>query len=253
MDLGLQGKIALVTGGSRGIGLATAQALVAEGCRVVICAREARRDHIALDAMTIQADVQRPEDIERVFDAVLRAYCGRLDVLVNNVGGGGRWGAERVEETPASVWSEVYQKNAGAAAHFTRLAIPLMRAQRWGRVVTVASIHGIEAGGRPWFAMAKAAEVALMGSLARMHDLVRDGITFNTVAPGGIMIPDTGWEHEREANPSAFARRLETEYPLGRLGTPEEVADVIAFLCSDKARLVNGATVVVDGGESRRF
>ena len=206
----------------------------------------------AAGAVALHADVQRPEDIERAVGAVVRAF-GALDILVNNVGGGGRWGEPSIETTPAAVWSQVYAKNAGAAAHFTRLVVPLMRAHRWGRVVTISSIHGIEAGGRPWFAMAKAAEVALMGSLARMRDLVRDGLTFNTVAPGGVMIPDTGWWHERESDPAAFARRLETEYPLGRLGTPEEVAAVIAFLCSERAGLVNGATVVVDGGESRRF
>ena len=99
--------------------------------------------------------------------------------------------------------------------------------------------------------MAKAAETALMKSLSRMSYLVRDGITFNCVAPGGIYIPGTGFEDERDRDPQGFARMIDLEYPLGRLGTPEEVATVVAFLCSAKAGLVNGANITVDGGQSR--
>ena len=255
MNLGLDGKVALVTGGSHGIGLAAAQALAAEGCKVVICARQKPRLIEAARscaAMALRADVQEPAGIGQVMAAVIESF-GTVHVLVNNVGGGGRWGPAFVEEAPAAVWSEVYQKNAGAAAHFTRLAIPFMRRQGWGRVVTVASIHGKEGGGRPWFTMAKAAEIALMKSLARTPYLARAGITFNTVAPGSILIPDTGWAKAAEDNPAAFRAKLDKEYPLGRLGTPEEVAVVIAFLCSEQARYVNGACLAVDGGESWSF
>lgn len=253
MNLGLTEKVALITGGSHGIGLATAKALAAEGCRVTICARQEPRlsaAATAIPAMAIQADVLKPDDIERVVSET-HAEFGRIDILVNNAGGGGRWGKPNIEDTPPEVWTEVYGKNAGAAAYFTRLAIPLMRQRGWGRVVTVASIHGVEGGGRPWFTMAKAAEVALMKALARTAYLVRDGITFNTVAPGGILIPGTGWE--REAQEYDFSTRLDRDYPMGRLGSAEEVAQVIAFICSEPARYVNGATVVVDGGESHSF
>jgi 3-oxoacyl-[acyl-carrier protein] reductase len=128
-----------------------------------------------------------------------------------------------------------------------------MRKQKWGRVVTVTSTLGKEAGGRPWFNMAKAAETALMKNLALNHRLVRDGITFNSVAPGAIMIPDTGWEHELKKDPDAFNVMVKDRYPLGRLGTPKEVADVICFVCSEKASLLNGAAILVDGGESKCF
>lgn len=253
MNFGLAGKVALVTGGSHGIGLATAEALKAEGCKVVICARQEHRLNEAatlLNALAIRADVQKLSDIERVMAKMIEVF-ETIHILVNNVGGGGRWGKPSIEETPSEVWSEVYQKNAGAASYFTRLVIPYMRKQKWGRVVTVASIHGVEGGGRPWFTMAKAAEIALMKTLARTPYLVRDGITFNTVAPGGIMIPDTGWE--KEAQEPGFQERLDRDYPLGRLGTPDEVASVVAFLCSEGARLVNGTCVAVDGGESYSF
>jgi 3-oxoacyl-[acyl-carrier protein] reductase len=158
-----------------------------------------------------------------------------------------------VEDAADDVWRDVWDKNATAAVRFTRRALPLMRAAGWGRVVTIASIHGVEGGGRPWFAMAKSAEIAFMKALALRPDLARAGITFNTIAPGSIMIPDTGWAREAAADPGGFAARVAHDLPLGRLGTPEEVASVVAFVCSAAASLVNGATLVVDGGESRSF
>ena len=260
MNLGIQGKVALVTGGSHGIGLAAARALASEGCRVAICARnvdrvdEAVRDFKSsgVAALGVSADVLNRADIERVVKTVIEAW-GTIHILVNNVGGGGRWGSPVVEETSEDVWTDVYNKNALAAIRFTRLAIPCMRKQQWGRVVTVASVLGREGGGRPWFNMAKSAEISLMKTLAMTPYLVRDGITFNTVAPGSIMIPDTGWDKESKEYPKEFAEKLDRDFPLGRLGTPEEVATLIVFACSENARLLNGATIVVDGGESHSF
>jgi len=261
MELGIRGKYALVTGGSHGIGLAIASALAEEGCNVAICARnqerlsQAEKDLKAkgVETIGISADVLCEPDIKEVMDIVTDLWS-TIHILVNNVGGGGRWGSPSVEETAEKVWMDVYNKNAMAAVRFTRLAIPFMRKQKWGRVVTVASIYGREGGGRPWFNMAKSAEISLMKTLAMNHDLVRDGITFNSVAPGtNIMIPGTGWEDEAKKNPEQFKRMLDSNFPLGRLGTPEEVASMVIFLCSEKASLVNGACIAVDGGESRSF
>lgn len=260
MDLGLKGKYCLVTGGSHGIGLAIAERLASEGANVAICSRTDEKLAAAVErikargvaALGIRADVLVPGDVDRVMETVIDAW-GTVHILVNNVGGGGRWGKSTVEETPEDVWRDVYQKNAMAAVRFTRLAIPYMRKQKWGRVVTIASIHGREGGGRPWYTMAKAAEIALMKTLANDSALARDGLTFNSVAPGGIMIPGTAWEQEQKENPQAFRDMIEREHPLGRLGRPEEVADVVAFLCSERAGLVNGASVAVDGGQGRSF
>lgn len=260
MDLGLQGKFALVTGGSHGIGLAIAGRLASEGANVAICSRTGERLTAAVErikargvqALGIRADVLVPGDIDRVMNTVIDEW-GTIHILVNNVGGGGRWGSDIIEDTAEEVWRDVYQKNAMAAVEFTRLAIPYMRKQKWGRVVAIASIHGREGGGRPWYTMAKAAEIALMKTLANNSDLARDGLTFNSVAPGGIMIPDTAWERERKEDSKAFQDMIEREHPLGRLGRPEEVADVVAFLCSERAGLVNGASIAVDGGQGRSF
>ena len=200
----------------------------------------------------VRADVLDPADISRVVDKSVD-FLGGIDILINNVGGGGRWGSENVEETAEDVWTDVYDKNAMAAVRFTRLAIPYMRQNGWGRVVTIASRHGKEGGGRPWFNVAKSAEISLMKTLAMTPYLARDGITFNSIAPGALMIPDTGWEAEALADPEAFKAKLEAEFPLGRLGTPEEVADVVTFVCSEQASLLTGACLLVDGGESRSF
>ncbi len=260
MDLGLKGKFALVTGGSHGIGRAIALELASEGVNVAICARGKERVEkvteeimgYGVDALGVQADATVPGGVRLVRDFI-KSHWGTIHILVNNVGGGGRWGKEIVEETPASTWMEVYEKNTLAAIRFTNWAIPFMRKQKWGRVVTITSIYGREGGGRPWFNMAKAAQTSMMKTLAMQPYLARDGITFNSVAPGGIMIPETGWEQEAKENPEAFAELLDKEYPLGRLGTPGEVAQVVTFLCSERASLVNGASIAVDGGQGKSF
>ncbi len=128
-----------------------------------------------------------------------------------------------------------------------------MASNKWGRIVTITSTLGRSGGGRPWFNVAKTAQTALMKNLARNRNFVRQGITFNSVAPGCIAIQNTGWHDEELKDPESFKSMLDADFPLGRLGTPEEVADVVTFLCSVKASLVNGASILVDGGESTTF
>jgi 3-oxoacyl-[acyl-carrier protein] reductase len=257
MDLGLSGKYALVTGGSHGIGRAIALALADEGCNVAICARNEQRIDEVVKEIThnangigIKADTTNPQDIERVVD-IINSTWGRLHILINNVGGGGSWGSDDVEQTSENVWQEVYDKNVTAAIRFTMRCLPLMRKEKWGRVVTVSSTCGREAGGRPWYSMAKSAQISFMKSLSIKHNLVRDGITFNSVAPGQIMIPDTGLDRKQKDDPAGFNKFVLDNFPLGRMGSPEEVANVVTFICSDKAQLLNGASIVIDGGQSR--
>lgn len=260
MDLELNNKYALVTGGSRGIGRSIAIALAREGCNVAICARDKKCLERTVDelkannvlAMGISADALNPSDIDRVVKTITDTW-GTIHILINNVGGGGIWGSEIVEETEDRVWLDVYAKNALAAIRFTMKVIPYMRQQQWGRVVTISSIVGREGGGRPWYSMAKSAEISLMKTLAMDHELVRNNITFNSIAPGAVMIPGTGWEIEMKKDPEAFKKKADQCFPLGRPGTPEEVANVVAFVCSDKASFINGAAIPVDGAESRSY
>jgi len=216
MELGIRNKYAIITGGSHGIGRAIALALADEGCNIAVCARNKERiekiireiEAKSVAAIGISADITSLADIERVMKTVIDSW-GTIHILVNNAGGGGRWGSNKVEETSEDIWVDVYNKNALAAIRFTMKVIPYMRKQKWGRVVTITSTYGREGGGRPWFNMAKTAQTALMKNLA--------------------------------------------QFPLGRLGTPVEVANVVAFMCSERAVLVNGACITVDGGESRSF
>ncbi len=261
MNFNLADKYALVTGGSHGIGLAIALSLAEEGCNVAICARNKPRLKEAEDlikgkgvkTLAFSADVMEAESIDGVMDTIETRWA-KLHILINNVGGGGRWGSEDIEGTLEEVWWEVYTKNAMAAVRFTVRALPLMSEQKWGRIVTIGSTRGFEAGfkSRPWFTMAKSAEIALMKTMARKPEYAKRHITFNTVAPGAVMIPDTGWATHSKENPKAF-KEFKGTLPLGRLGTPEEVASVVTFLCSEQASLVNGACITVDGGESYSF
>jgi NAD(P)-dependent dehydrogenase (short-subunit alcohol dehydrogenase family) len=217
---------ALITGSTKGIGAAIADALAAQGHFVI----RTSRNYVAPPAGQdwIRADMLSQMDLIDLW-----RDARPVDILINNAGGGGRWGMEEAENTPFKTWHEVMQKNAMAAALLTQLAIPTMREKKWGRVVTITSILGGKDGnGRPWFVMAKAAQTALMKSLATQSYLARDGITFNSVAPGEI---DVG------KPPSS---------PDVRMGKPEDVAGIVAFLCSDAAKHINGANITVDGGQS---
>ena len=260
MDFGINGMNAVVTGGTHGIGLSTARALANEGCNVAVCSRTQKRIDFALDQLIdigintlgLEVDVLKPGAIKKVCTEIIHRW-GSIDILINNVGGGGRWGSIFIDKTPEDVWLDVFNKNVMSAVKFTNCFLPYMRKKKWGRIVTVSSISGIEGGGRPWFHVAKSAEITLMKSLALQSYLVRDGITFNTVSPGAIMIPNTGWEDEKVKDPQKFEEMLNSQFPLGRMGTPEEVADVVVFLCSKQASLVNGANIVIDGAESKSF
>jgi 3-oxoacyl-[acyl-carrier protein] reductase len=260
MDLGLRGKYALVSGGTNGIGRSIVLDLAKEGCNVCFFSRTEERvkrmmkelEDIPVEKIGMCADALNNKDIEKVIEKVNNTWGG-VDILVNNVGGGGRWGKEIVEDTDYKVWQEVYDKNAGLSIKLTMWAIPNMRKQKWGRVITIASILGKEGGGRPWFNMAKAAEISLMKTLAKTSHLVKDGITFNTVAPGGILIPGTGWEQEQKEYPEKFKDFVNFYLPLGRMGTSEEVSFIVLCICSVNSSLLNGACIAVDGGESRSF
>jgi 3-oxoacyl-[acyl-carrier protein] reductase len=260
MDLGIKGKYALVTGGSHGIGRSIALALAEEGCNVAICARNKERIEetlvelkaIGIQCIGIPADVMIPADIERVMQIIIDSW-GTIHILVNNVGGGGRLGGTVVEQTAEDIWLDVYNMNALAAIRFTMKVIPFMKKQKWGRVVTIASTQGREGGGRPWYNMAKGAEISLMKTLAMNPGLSKYSITFNSVAPGAIIFADNEWDILRKENPKELERLIDWKHPLGRLGAPKEVASVVAFLCSERASLVNGASIPVDGGESQSF
>lgn len=254
MDLGLRDKVALITGGSRGIGRATALELAAEGCRVAIAARGP--EALAETAEAIQraggachpiaADLAEPAAVGRVVDEAA-AHWGRLDILVNNVGGS--HGPPSFMKADDAAWQEVFDFNLWAAVRATRAAVPHLRQQGGGRVIIVSSVYGREAGGPVTYNVAKAAEISLGKALSR--ELARDNILVNTVAPGSVLFPGGSWDKRQQENPEMIAAFVKAEMPLGRFGRAEEVAAVIAFLCSERASLVTGASIPVDGSQGR--
>ena len=258
MDLGLEGKTAIVTGGSRGLGLAAAHALIAEGANVVVCARgeDALKKAAAslqkgaasgARAASVVADVSTETGVKAVVDAAVREFGG-IDVLVNNVGlakGAG------IDETTDADWQEAFDQTLFPAIRMTRLAVPHMRARGGGAIVVVSSIFGRESGGRMTYNAVKAAEISLTKSLAQQ--LAKDQIRVVSVAPGSIMFEGGSWWKRQQSDPEGIAKFITQELPFGRFGKPEEVGAAIAFLASPKASWISGTTVVVDGCQSRMF
>lgn len=254
MDLGLAGKVALVTGSSRGIGRGIAARLVEEGADVVYCARGAEALEEAVRAsggpgraIGVAADVSTSAGAETVVAAAV-SELGGLDIVVNNVGGSG---ARTVQEMDAADLGAVLGKNLFPALHVSRAALPALRARGGGVIALIASIWGREGGGGPGYNIAKAAEISLAKAMAR--DLAADRIRAFSVAPGSTLFPGGSWERRLKDDPPGMAAFIERELPWGRLGSVDELADVVTFLVSERASWVVGTCVAVDGGQSRSF
>ena len=256
MDLALTDKVAIVTGSSRGLGLASARALVAEGCRVCICARgEERLAEAAVEVeaaarrpnmvAAVQADVSTTAGVELVVARTVEAFGG-IDILVNNVG---RAGGAGLLDTSDAEWQAAFDETLFPAIRASRLAVPHMRQRGGGVILMIASIYGREAGGRMTYNAVKAAEISLAKALATQ--LAPLNIRVNSIAPGSIMFPGGSWHTRQQADPDGIAEFIRRELPFDRFGRPEEVGNVVAFLASPKASWISGASIVVDGGQGR--
>ncbi len=248
MDLALRDKVAIVTGGSRGIGRSIALGLADEGCHVTICARgeerlretEAELRARGVDALGVVADITNADDIDRLIAETVARF-GRLHILVNNAGGGSR-------ENTDEAWDAAYRINILAAVRTTRAAAPHIQASGGGSIVHIASIWGRESGGAATYNAMKSAMVSHAKAMAQ--ELAPE-IRVNSVAPGSTAFPGGSWGRRLEEDPEGMRTFIEQNIPMGRFGRPEEIANVVVFLCSERASWVTGACINVDGGQSR--
>jgi 3-oxoacyl-[acyl-carrier protein] reductase len=253
MNLGLQGKGILITGGSRGIGRAIALTSAAEGANVAICGRRQEDIHQTLHELREYnvrvfgqvADVTHQEEMEQFLAASVDAL-GAIDSVVNNVGGSKGKGllASTDEE-----WMTTFDLNLFQTVRVTRAAVPYIQQRGGGSIVIISSISGYKPSPSVQYGSAKAAEIFLSQALAL--ELAPFHIRVNTVCPGSTFFPGGGWERTQHRHPEQFEQFQTEEFPLGRLGMPEEIARVVVFVASPAASWINGAMVPVDGGQQQ--
>jgi 3-oxoacyl-[acyl-carrier protein] reductase len=256
MDLHLTDKVAVITGSSRGLGLASARALVAEGARVCICARgEERLAEAALEVeavakkpgmvAAVQADVSTAAGVELVIERTVEAFGG-LDILVNNVG---RAAGTDIVSTTDAEWQDALDDTLFPAIRASRLAVPHMKLRGGGVILMIASIWGRESGGRMTYNAVKAAEISLAKAMAQQ--LAPLNIRVNSIAPGSILFPGGSWHKRQQSDPEGIAEFVKRDLPFGRFGRPEEVGNVVAFLATPRASWISGASNVVDGCQGK--
>jgi 3-oxoacyl-[acyl-carrier protein] reductase len=251
VNLGLEGKVALVTGASRGIGRATSSLLADEGCDLVLVARGREPLELVAEdirrrgrrALVVTADVGVEDDRLRLVDTAL-AELGHVDCLVSNATNLDVYEGGTLE---GELWDAHFQVDVMAAVRLTELLAPAMRERRSGAIVFVSSISGLMGQGHEHgYVAMKAALIAAGKTLA--VELVRDGVRVNVVAPGTIDEPG-GWMESLRTEDPERVRALEESIPAGRFGRPQEVASCIAYLLSDSASWIVGHCLVVDGGQ----
>ena len=261
MDLQLKEKTALVTGGSKGIGRGIANALAAEGCNLVICARHKDELQAAADdlrnhgikVLAVQADLTRDSDIDKVVDSAVDRFGG-IDILINNAGTVGENGT--FEATPVDEWRALFELNLFAVVAITQKVIPYMKQKGWGRIINISSENGTQP--YPDMMHYNASKGALDNfSKALSKEYARDGILVNAVSPAFIQTPlvddmmERGAEEQGISKEQMIQQFLEENRPhieLKRPGQIEEVGPLVAFLCSDKASFIVGSNYRIDGG-----
>ncbi|MEM7032631.1 MAG: SDR family oxidoreductase [Chloroflexota bacterium] len=260
MDLGLTGKVAIVTGGSQGIGKAAATALAAEGAHVVICARRAEvldeaaaeiKQSTGVEVMTIPTDVTQPDQVAALVEKTLSAF-GQIDILINNAGTSS---AHPFEKATPEIWQTDLNLKLFGAIHCSQAVLPHMREQRSGRIINLTTPGGKAPGAKSVpTSVSRAAGIALTKEMSQEY--AEHNILVNTVCVGLIKSGqhETRWKQAQAKDPNltldAWYDRMAPNVPMGRVGEAKEVGDLIAFLASDRASYITGSSINVDGGRS---
>jgi 3-hydroxybutyrate dehydrogenase len=253
--MSLKGKTALVTGSTSGIGLGVALKLAAQGCNIVLNGfgdaegPKAQVTALGVKAWYHGADMSKPAEIEAMM-AMGAKECGGIDVLVNNAG---IQHVANVDEFPVERWDAIIAINLSSAFHTTRLALPGMKSRGWGRVINIASVHGLVASaGKSAYVAAKHGIVGLTKTVAL--ETATSGVTVNAICPGWVLTPlvqkqvDARAERDKISNDDAAKLLLLEKQPSLRFTTPEQLGDLAVFLCSDSASNVTGQSWAMDGG-----
>jgi NAD(P)-dependent dehydrogenase (short-subunit alcohol dehydrogenase family) len=255
MNLGLQGRVALVTGAGRGLGEGICKSLAAEGCRVIACSRTADDLDPLVDAMgglgaghcSVALDLAEVDGPQRLLSFMNSAGL-QPAVVVNNVGG-----SLDVSDPlgPLHEWRQVMRINVEVALELNRALIPAMRSQGWGRICHISSIAGLENQGPPAYCAAKAALNAYVRSVGRY--VAADNVILTSVMPGAVFTPGGYWDHAQRDRPDHVRKYLAERMAVRRFGRVEEISELVAFLCSDHASFCVGSCFLVDGGQGRAF
>ncbi len=254
MELGLKGKVAIITGGTEGIGKETARVLAQEGAKVAICSRRpaaveatvAELKKVSADVLGVPCDVSKPEDVSRLVEATVKQF-GRIDILVNNAGTSKRGS---FMENDDAVWAADFEMKVFGAIRLVKLVIPHMRKSGGGRIINITNIGAKTPGaGSTPTSISRAAGIALTKAMSK--EFAPDNILVNTVCIGRIK----SGQHERRFNKSgegadSYYAKMGKEIPLGRVGETIEAAHAIVFLASDMASYITGTSINMDGGMS---
>ena len=254
MDLGIKNKNALITGGSRGLGLASALSLAKEGVNLIICERSKddlekaknKLDIYNVNVITVEQELSDEKSV-REFYSKIKSKVSNIDILVNNVGGS--LGTTSLRESEIQDFQKVMDINTWVAISLTKLFVEEMIDRGWGRIINIASIYGREYGGSAPYMAAKAALIAATKHTA--INLAKTGVTANCIAPGSIKHEKGSWEKFVNNNNEATVNNfIDKNLPMGDFGYPEAVGDTVAFLASENSKMILGTCLNVDGGQS---
>jgi len=257
MKFNFKGKNVFISGGTHGIGLSCLINFAKLGANVITFSRDKKKiyntkkklNNFKVKTLIEEGDVLDNDFLDNFTKKVIKKFK-KIDILIHNVGGGGRWGKDNFLDTNFNVWQEVYDKNNKGLIVFTKYFLPKMIKNEWGRVIVIGSICGVESReeDRAWFNAAKASQHAIIKSFSKKHYFTKKNITFNSISPGPIFIKDTGWDNEKKRNPKKFNQFIKKFIPVNRVGDPKDVASLCVYLCSDYSDYINGCNIIVDGG-----